>query len=119
MTRYIIRRALHAVLVVLGVSIVIFLISRLSGDPVSLLVPLDTPAADRAAMRRDLGLDQPVPVQYAIFVSNAVRGDFGNSIRSRVPALRLVLERIPATLQLAAFALVFALVVAIPIGVFS
>ena len=119
MTRHIIRRLLHAILVVVGVSVVIFLISRLSGDPVALLVPMDTPAADRAALRAELGLDQPLPVQYAIFVGNALRGDFGISVRSRVPAVSLVVERIPATLQLALFAVTFAVVVAIPIGVFS
>src|SRR5690349_5392751 len=83
------------------------------------MVPFDVSAADREIIRRELGLDRPLPVQYAIFIGNAVRGDFGISVRNRVPALRLVLDRVPATLQLAAFALVFALLIAIPIGVLS
>ena len=119
MGAYIVRRALHAVLVVVGVSAVIFFISRLSGDPVSLMVPFDVPQPQREAIRHELGLDQPLPVQYAVFVGNALRGDFGISVRNRVPALRLVLDRVPATLELAAVALVFAVVLAVPLGIVS
>jgi peptide/nickel transport system permease protein len=116
---YIVRRILHALLVVVGVSIVIFAISRLSGDPVSLMVPFDVPQEQRQAIRTELGLDRPLPVQYVDFLAHAVRGDFGMSVRNRVPALRLVVERVPATLQLTAVALVFAVLVAIPLGMLS
>jgi len=117
--RYLVQRVLHAVLVVLGVSLVIFTISRLSGDPVSLMVPFDVPQAQREALRHDLGLDRPLPVQYVDFLAHAVQGDFGTSVRNRVPALRLVVERVPATLELAAVALAFAVVLALPLGMLS
>jgi len=116
---YILRRTLHALLVVVGVSTVIFAISRLSGDPVSLMVPFDVPQAQRQAIRTDLGLDRPLPVQYLDFLAHAARGDFGTSVRNRVPALRLVVERVPATLELAALALAFAVILAIPLGMLS
>ena len=119
MGRYLVQRVLHAVLVVLGVSLVIFTISRLSGDPVSLMVPFDVPPAQREALRHDLGLDRPLPVQYVDFLAHAVQGDFGTSVRNRVPALRLVVERVPATLELAAVALAFAVVLALPLGMLS
>jgi peptide/nickel transport system permease protein len=118
-TAYVVQRALHAVLVLFGVSLVIFLISRLSGDPISLIVPFDVPQAEREAIRRELGLDRPLPVQYVVFVGNALRGDFGMSVRNRVPAMRLVLDRVPATLQLAAVAMGFSLLIAIPIGILA
>jgi peptide/nickel transport system permease protein len=119
MGAYLVHRALHAVLVVIGVSLVIFVLSRLSGDPVSLMVPFDVPREQREAIRHDLGLDQPLPVQYLDFLGHAVRGDFGTSVRNRVPAIRLVLDRVPATLELAAVALGFAVVVALPLGILS
>ena len=119
MGRYLLQRVLHAVLVVLGVSLVIFAISRLSGDPVSLMVPFDVPQAQRDALRHDLGLDRPLPVQYVDFLAHAVQGDFGTSVRNRVPALRLVVERVPATLELAAVALASAVALALPLGVLS
>lgn len=117
MARYLIRRVMQSLLVLLGVSFVIFIISRLGGDPVSLMVGPDVQEAEREALRRQLGLDAPLYVQYLRFLSGAVRGDFGTSILAGVPAMSLVLERLPATLQLAAFALVFAAVVGIPLGV--
>lgn len=119
MARYLTRRALQSLLVLLGVSFVIFVISRLGGDPVSLMVGPDVQEAEREALRRQLGLDAPLYVQYLRFLSGAVRGDFGTSILAGVPAMNLVLERLPATLQLAAFALAFAAVVGIPLGVAS
>jgi peptide/nickel transport system permease protein len=119
MAAYLVQRALHAVLVVIGVSLVIFVLSRLSGDPVSLMLPFDVPQEQREAIRHDLGLDQPLPVQYLDFLGHAVRGDFGTSVRNRVPAIRLVLDRVPATLALGAVALGFAVVVALPLGILS
>lgn len=119
MAAYLVRRIFHALLVVIGVSLVIFAISRLSGDPVSLMVPFDVPQQQREAIRQELGLDRPLPVQYLDFLANAARGDFGTSVRNRVPALRLVVERVPATLELAAVALTFAVITAIPLGTLS
>jgi peptide/nickel transport system permease protein len=83
------------------------------------MVPFDVPQQQREAIRQELGLDRPLPVQYLDFLANAARGDFGTSVRNRVPALRLVVERVPATLELAAVALTFAVITAIPLGTLS
>jgi len=119
MFRYTIRRFLQALIVLLGVSCVVFVISRLGGDPVGLLLGPEVQEAEREALRRQWGLDAPLYIQYLRFLSRAVRGDFGNSILAGVPAMGLVLERLPATIQLAAFALLFATAVGIPLGVIS
>jgi ABC-type dipeptide/oligopeptide/nickel transport system permease component len=119
MFRYTIRRLLQSLIVLLGVSFVIFVISRLGGDPVGLMLGPEVQEAEREALRRQWGLDAPLHIQYIRFLSQAARGDFGNSILAGVPAMGLVLERLPATIQLAAFALVFATAVGIPLGVIS
>jgi len=117
--RYIVRRLAQAVLVVVGVSLVVFFVIRLSGDPTFLLLSADATEADRVRFAREQGFDRPVYVQYAVFVTRAVQGDLGRSLRYRQPALPLVLERLPATLELALAALAISLVVAIPAGVIS
>jgi peptide/nickel transport system permease protein len=83
------------------------------------MLPIDATAEDEAVMRAYLGLDQPLPVQYLTFVGNAITGDFGTSIRHRLPAMNMVLERMPRTLQLAAVSFAVALLIAIPLGIFS
>jgi peptide/nickel transport system permease protein len=117
--RYIVRRLAQAVLVVVGVSLVVFFVIRLSGDPAFLLLAADATEADRARFAREQGFDRPVYVQYAVFARRAVQGDLGRSLRYRQPALPLVLERLPATMELAFAALAVSLVVAIPAGVIS
>lgn len=97
----------------------VFLISRLTGDPVSLMVDFDTPKEDREVLRKELGLDKPIPIQYLIFLKGAIKGDFGASIRYEEPAINLVLQRIPATLRLLVFTLFWALIFAIPVGIIS
>lgn len=97
----------------------VFLISRLTGDPVSIMVDFDTSKEDREVLRKELGLDKPVPIQYLIFLKGAIRGNFGTSIRYEEPAIDLVLQRIPATLRLLVFTLFWALIFAIPIGIIS
>lgn len=97
----------------------VFLISRLTGDPVSLMVDFDTPKEDREVLRKELGLDKPIPIQYLIFLKGVIRGDFGDSIRYEEPAINLVLQRIPATLRLLVFTLFWALIFAIPVGIIS
>jgi peptide/nickel transport system permease protein len=98
---------------------VVFIISRMTGDPVSIMVDFTTPQEDRDIIRRELGLDKPVPVQYLIFLKNAAKGDFGTSIRYEEPALDLVLQRIPITLRLLVVTLAWSLILAIPIGIIS
>lgn len=101
MLQYMTRRLFQAVLTIFGVLTVAFFLVRLSGDPLALLLPEVATAEDIEQLRAALGLDRPLWVQYTIFMSNAVQGDFGNSLRLEVPALSLVLERLPATLELA------------------
>lgn len=117
MQRYVARRLAQAILVVLGVSLVVFVVIRLSGNPAYLMLSPNATEAERAKLVRDLGLDRPVLVQYATFLRQAVAGDFGRSLRYNQPALPLVLERLPATLQLTAAALIVSLLIAIPAGI--
>ena len=98
---------------------VVFIISRMTGDPVSIMVDFTTPKEDRDIIRKELGLDKPIAVQYFIFIKNALKGDFGTSIRYEEPALDLVFQRIPITLKLLVVTLVWSLIVAIPIGIIS
>jgi len=99
------------------VSVVVFGLTWLTGDPASVLLPLNTPPDQVQVFRHNMGLDQPIPVQYAAFLGRAVRGDFGVSFRHRTAALPLVLERLPVTLKLMGAALLFAALLALPLGV--
>ena len=115
---YLFRRLLQIVPVLLLVTMTIFFIIRVKGDPVAQLAPIDllTPA-EIAQLRHAYGFDRPIYVQYAEFFRGLLRGDFGTSFRYRAPALPLVLERFPKTMELAAAAAVFAWVLAVPLGV--
>ena len=120
MTGYIVRRLIQAVGVVIGVSIVIFCLVRLlPGDPARIMLPESASQEQIQAMRRALALDQPIPAQYLIFASQAIRGDLGRSLFYGAPATDVVLGHLPATLGLAGFALTLALLVAVPVGVLS
>ena len=119
MVRAILRRLGHAAISIVGASMVIFVISRLSGDPTALLVPPDAPPSAAAALRSALGLDLPIWRQYLIFAARALHGDFGQSYRWQMPALTLVLDRLPATIELAMAGLVVSVALAVPLGVLS
>ena len=119
MSRFFGRRLLQGLFSILGASIMIFVISRLSGDPIVMMLPNDAPLSLIEEMRRNLGLDRPLWVQYLIFVQHAVVGDFGNSYRWKMPALQLILERLPATIELAVCGRLFSVMVAVPVGVMS
>jgi ABC-type dipeptide/oligopeptide/nickel transport system permease component len=101
------------------VSTVVFVVMRLSGDPVPLLLPPDAPIAEMERVRRDLGLDQPLLVQYGIFLANVVRGDFGRSIHFRQPAMEVAGSYLRATFELGLVAFAVAVAVAFPVGVLS
>jgi ABC-type dipeptide/oligopeptide/nickel transport system permease component len=116
---YLLRRLWQSSLVIFGVSVVVFLILHLTGDPAALLLPPDATAEDIAKFRHDMGFDDPVAVQYVRFLKGAVRGDFGQSIRHGEPAMGLVVERLPATFELAGAGLLIALGLAIPAGIVS
>jgi peptide/nickel transport system permease protein len=113
------RRILHALFVVFGVSLAVFFLSHLSGDPTLLMIQPGASQEDVAALRHRLGFDQPLPVQYAQFLSRAVQADFGNSLWQNQPALPLVLERMPATLQLTLAAMAISTVVSVPAGIIA
>ena len=117
MRAYVVSRLAQTALVVFLSLSAVFVMTRLAGDPVLLFMPMDIQAKDVNEWRQRLGFNEPVAVQYARFIGGAVRGDFGESLRYRRDALGLVLERLPATLQLAASALAVTLVVAIPLGI--
>jgi peptide/nickel transport system permease protein len=119
MLAFIIRRALQAVGVLLAVGIIAFAMFRFAGDPVNQIVSLDTPAAEREQVRRSLGLDDPVPLQFLRYLGRAVQGDFGVSYQFRQPVSDLLAERMPATLELAICATVFATVFGVLMGVYS
>ncbi len=119
MTRYIISRILQGLIAIFGALLIVFVAQRLSGDPVALMLPMDATDADFAAMREALGLDKPLFVQFAIFIGSAVTGDFGVSYQWNEPAMRLLIDRLPATLELAVAGLFFAVLLAVPLGVFS
>jgi peptide/nickel transport system permease protein len=101
------------------VSTVVFVVMRLSGDPAPLLLPPDASIAEMERVRHDLGLDRPLPVQYAVFFGNILHGDFGRSIHFRQPAMAVALSYLPATFELGVAAFLIAVVIAFPIGVFS
>jgi peptide/nickel transport system permease protein len=109
----------YAVFVLFGVITIVFFLSRLSGDPALLFLGPQATAADIAVYKASMGLDQPLPVQYAIFVAGAVRGDFGHSIRQGDPALLLVVSRLPASLALVAVSALIGLGLALPAGIVS
>lgn len=120
MIAYIIRRMLFAVLVLFGVTLLVFIALRLKGDPVQLLLSQGSPTKqDIDALRHALHLDLPIYQQYFRFIGGAVRGDFGASLRYKTPAFGEVMLRMPATLELAVAAYLFAVVVAVPIGILS
>jgi len=99
------------------VSIIVFSLMHLAGDPVAVLLPLDTPQDQIEAFRHEMGFDRPLPLQYLSFMSRALRGDFGYSYHYRTDAMGIVLQRMPATLKLTFGALFAALVVAVPAGI--
>jgi peptide/nickel transport system permease protein len=92
---------------------------RLSGDPAPLLLPPDAPVAEMERVRRDLGLDRPLAVQYGVYLGNVLRGDFGRSIHFRQPAMEVAVSYLAATIELGLAAFLIAVAVAFPIGVFS
>jgi peptide/nickel transport system permease protein len=119
MLAFTLRRALQAIGVLLAVGIISFAMFRFAGDPVNQIVSLDTPAAEREQVRRSLGLDDPVPLQFARYLARATQGDFGVSYQFRQPVSDLLIERMPATLELAICATIFATLFGVLMGVYS
>ena len=119
LARFLTYRLARMLVALWCVVTVVFIVMRLSGDPVPLLLPPDAPIAEMERLRSEMGLDRPIYVQYGVFVRQAVKGDFGRSIHFRTSAMKVVWERIPATLELAFASFLCAVAVAIPAGVLS
>lgn len=116
---YLLRRLGNTLIVILGVAAATFFLARVSGDPVNQLLPMEASAETRAALRRELGLDAPLLVQFGRFLSEAVRGDFGTSIRYGEPAMRMYWQRFPATAELVVAAVTVSVVLGIGFGVLA
>lgn len=119
MGNYLLKRLYHSFIVLLGITLIIFVITHMIGDPVVLLLSPEATQADRDELQRQLGLDRPLPIQYLVFLKDAVRGDFGVSFRHQRPALGLVLQHLPATLELTVAAMIVSILISIPLGILA
>jgi peptide/nickel transport system permease protein len=119
MGAYIIRRLLQSIIVIFGVIVITFAISRVLGDPVTLLLPPEATPEQRAYLTRDLGLDRPLYIQLVLYVGKVLKGDFGQSFRHQEPAMKLLLDRIPASLYLSLIATLISVCIALPLGIIS
>jgi peptide/nickel transport system permease protein len=119
MARYLIGRLAQTVLSMLVVISIVFMLTRLSGNPVFLLLDVNASARDQEILTRHLGLDKPLPVQYGLYVANLARGDFGNSIISRRPVVEHIWERLPATVELGFVAMFLSVLIGVPLGMYS
>ncbi len=119
MSRYALRSLIQLILVTWAVATTAFLLVFMSGDPVMLMVPMTATREEVEALRDALGLNQPLWVQYAWYMVRAVQGDFGVSIKAGQPAINLVLERIPATLELGLSGMILATLIGVGVGVLS
>ena len=119
MTALVLRRLLQSIVVMLVVALMAFTIFRYVGDPVAMMVGQETSLEERAQLRVTLGLDDPIPVQFGRFVIDIVHGNFGISYQIGRPVSELLVERLPATLELSGIAALFALLVGIPMGVYT
>ncbi len=120
MERYIVRRLIQSIILLFIISALVFMLSRLTGNPVALLLTEYSTEEDKILLTKQLGLDKPLPEQYAIFLVNALHGDLGRSIRGdRAPALQLVFDRLPASGELAVVTLIVSLLIGLPLGVLA
>ena len=119
MLAFAIRRLFEAAFVMVTVALIAFVVFRFVGDPINQIVGQDTSIEDRLKLREELGLNDPIPVQFARFLSNAARFDFGISYQMKQPVTAIIAERFPATLELALAAAIFAVALGIPMGVYT
>lgn len=119
MSLYLLRRLYQALIVFFVVTLIVYLILHISGDPVQLLMPREATQKDVQDLRQALGLDKPLPVQYGLFLKNAFKGNLGISYHHGQPALKLVLDRMPATLELVSVSILVSLIFAVPLGILA
>jgi ABC-type dipeptide/oligopeptide/nickel transport system permease component len=118
-TAYLVRRALGALLVLVGAAVVVFVILHLTGDPAVVMMPPEATQAEIEAFRHAEGFDRPLPVQFGTFALSVMHGDLGESLRHHEPALSLALERLPATIELAGTAFILVVLIGLPAGIIS
>ncbi len=119
MTTYLLRRLVQSVVVVIGVTLLAFVSLHMAGDPTHLYVNERASQEEFDAVRKSLGFDRPLPEQYLTYLGRLVRGDMGDSLRSRLPALPMVMDRLPATMELTMFSLIISIGLSIPIGIIA
>ena len=119
MLKYIVKRFVQMIVVLFVVSILVFMLTNFIGDPVDMLVPENATVEQVESARARLGLNKPLPVQYGIFLRDVLHGNFGKSYTYGKPAMGLIMERMPATLELVAIAALLVLLIAIPLGVYA
>lgn len=119
MLRYMLKRIAQSVIVLLGITLVVFIMLNLTGDPLDFILPPGTAPEVYEQYEKELGYDQPIMVQYGRFLRNALKGDFGESHYYKKPAMEVVLARIPATLELALTALALSILIGIPLGILA
>src|ERR1700749_3082988 len=119
MITWLIRRLIQAAFVVLAMSVIVFIGVHVIGNPVDILISPEADQAERARIIASLGLDQPLWKQYALFVEDALHGDLGRSFVFNQPALQLIAQRMPATLELAVTAVLLSMVFGIPLGLYA
>jgi peptide/nickel transport system permease protein len=116
---FILKRIYHGLIVIFGVTVIVFVVTRMIGDPVKVMLPLEATLEQRAAFERQLGLDRPIYIQFADFVADVARLDFGDSLWQHRPAMEIVFEKLPKTVLLAGVGLALAVIISIPLGIIA
>ncbi len=119
MTKYILKRIVQILPVLLIITAIVFFLVNVAGDPTANMLPLDSTEEEREALREAMGLNRPLIIQYLEFLKNALTGNFGNSYRYNQPAMSLALQRMPVSVKLAGMSLLIAVVISIPLGILS
>jgi peptide/nickel transport system permease protein len=119
MGRYFLKRLWHGAGVIFGVTVIVFVVTRLVGDPVKVMLPMEATVEQRAAFEKQLGLDRPIPVQFIEFMGDIARLDFGDSLWQHRPAMQIVFEKLPLTLELSFLGIGLAFALAIPLGIIA
>ena len=119
MGRFVLKRLLQGVVVIFGVTIVVFVVTRMIGDPVRVMLPIEASEEQRAAFAHEIGFDRPIATQFVGFVGDLAQGDFGDSLWQRRPAQEIVMSHLPRTFELVGAGMVLAVVISIPLGVLA
>ncbi|WP_142826951.1 ABC transporter permease [Planococcus soli] len=117
--KYLVQSMIKTIPVLLLITLIVFLLIRVTGDPVSLMLPETATEEERDSLRESMGLNEPLPIQYFSYLGDLVTGDFGDSFRYNTDALSLVLERLPATFELAIASMIVAIIISVPLGILS